>query len=83
MLVKTRARYCLNEAGQINTPYLRDACWLCCMWSSVLEKEDGNAPVTAQLYEMAALESSIMRKLPIVSHYSHQVPTKQTRECSP
>lgn len=53
------------------------------MWSSVLEKEDGNAPVTAQLYKMVTLESSIMRKLPIVSHYSHQVPTKQTHEHFP
>lgn len=64
-------------------PYLRDACWLCCMGSSVLEEKDRNAPVTAQLYEMAALERSIMSELPIASHHSHQVPTKQTQEHFP
>jgi len=50
------------------------------MRSSVLEKEDGNAPLAAQLYEMATLEGSIMRQLPVVSHYPHQAPAKQTRE---
>lgn len=46
------------------------------MWSGILEKEDGNAPLTAELYEMASLETRVVGQLPVVSHDPHQVPTK-------
>lgn len=46
------------------------------MRSSVLEEEDGEAPLSAQLDEVAAFERSVVRQLPVVSHHSQQAPAE-------